>query len=56
MQLSWSPPDKPNGLVQLYQLYRNSSLVATLTANGTKILVPVATGVREFLAFGFKIR
>ena len=33
--LSWSAPDKPNGIIQFYQLYRNSSLVASLDANGT---------------------
>jgi len=36
IQLHWSPPDRPNGVIQLYRLYRNSTLVANVTSNGTR--------------------
>jgi len=36
IHISWTAPDKPNGDIQLYRLYRNASLVDyNFTANGT---------------------
>ena len=34
IQLSWSPPDRPNGVIAQYHLYRNGSVVATTSYNG----------------------
>jgi len=34
ISLSWTSPDRPNGLIELYQLFRNSTLIATQWPNG----------------------
>jgi len=36
IRLSWTAPDKPNGVIEIYRLYRNSSLIANHSANGMR--------------------
>lgn len=35
--LTWYPPDNPNGVIEMYRLYRNGTLLATFSPNGNII-------------------